>query len=553
MLWLHLMGIAFAVSGIAIFLGAPATPWQAAGFALNAWILARGSKEYRIPALASSILSLGYLLRALLAEQQAQALLIVLFVAGMVIYAVGIYKLPHQIGINWRARILNGAIWLATLGFLVLLFRTGGSWPIVSSLFLALKLVLVSLAMPSLNASARGQAPEGRFIWVFGLWLSLLGELLFATREVGLLRDASFLIGTQYDDALLMASTALIAVGSYAETRNLKLGLLPFGISIAGLEAAWILGIAGLRTAPPEIFLGWLVLGGGLILAGSLVLLAGYLAQKENARQQLLDWDHLLTQLTRLPEDPGAQPELYIAQVLDQLKHAIPQVVGIRIEGDTPIILGQQTPYAQELIDGTNTIGTLYFSLPFEAPDREGWLVIMAERLGRFMNTVRWQQESLVDPLTGLNRRRGRSSYSLWVSQAQKAQVPIGVVLIDIDRFKQINDTFGHAEGDRVLSQLGLLLQQTLRRHDLGFRWGGEEFLVLLWDTTLDQAVEFSNRVRLVIAQDPALGITISAGVSGGRVPSGELENWIALADQALYQAKNSGRNQVRVRDYLSN
>jgi hypothetical protein len=68
MLWLHLMGIAFAFSGIAIFLGLAAAPWQAAGFALNAWILARGSKEYRIPAIASVLLSLEYLLSALLAR-----------------------------------------------------------------------------------------------------------------------------------------------------------------------------------------------------------------------------------------------------------------------------------------------------------------------------------------------------------------------------------------------------------------------------------------------------------------------------------------------------
>jgi diguanylate cyclase (GGDEF)-like protein len=97
-------------------------------------------------------------------------------------------------------------------------------------------------------------------------------------------------------------------------------------------------------------------------------------------------------------------------------------------------------------------------------------------------------------------------------------------------------------------------LRKSLRRHDLGFRWGGEEFLILLWDTTLEQAVEFSNRIRLEVARDPTLGITISVGVSGGKPSSvGELESWIAQADQALYQAKKAGRNQVRVRHYLSN
>ena len=554
MLWLHLMGIAFATSGIAVLFGASAAPFQAIGFAVNAWILSRARGIYHIAAVASTLLCLGYFLIFMFSWFYTDSIyfrfnpfITPMLMLGLFVYAFSIYKLPQQITPTKRGQALIIAFWLVAIAFLLLIYLISGQWPMVSSLYMLIKLILISLAMPSLTASAQGNAPEGRYIWVFGLWIAWLGELLFASREVGLLYDTTFPLGTQYDQALLLASTAFITTGSYAETRNLKLGLLPFGVSIAGLEVAWLLGIAGLRAAPTEIFLGWLALGGGLILASSLALLSGYLAQKEKARQQLLEWDYLLTQLTRLPEDPGAQPELYIEQVLNQLQHAIPQVVGMRILGNTPIAIGQQTPYAQELIDGTTIIGTLYFSLPFEAPDREGWLVIMAERLGRFMDTVRWQQESLVDPLTGLNRRRGRSGYSLWLNQAQQAQVPIGVVLLDIDHFKQINDTYGHATGDRVLAQVGELLQNCLRQHDLGFRWGGEEFLVLLWDTTSDQAIQLANRIRADVENQTSLDITISAGVSGGQVPRSvaELENWIAEADRALYQAKNSGRNRV--------
>lgn len=553
MLWLHLMGVAFTISGIAVLLGASAAPFQAIGFAANAWILAKDRGPYRTAAIASVFLSLGYTLITIVSSAlntnvyfTYNPLITSCLLLGLIIYCRAIPTLPQQKPLTWRGWLLSGTIWLIALGFFLLIHDVSGQWPIISGIYMLIKSILITLSMPSLAASGQGQAPEGRYIWVFGLWITWLGELLFASREVGLLNDLAFPLGTQYDQALLLASTAFITTGSYAETRNLKFGILPFGVSIAGLEAAWLLGIAGLRSAPNEVFLGWLVIGGGLILASSLVLLSGYLAQKERARQQLLEWDHLLAQLTLLPKDPGARPELYIEQVFTQLKQVLPELAGISVD-DAAIALGRQTPYSQELIDGTTAVGTLYFSAPIESRAQDGWLVILAERLGRFLNAVRWQNETLADSLTGMSRRRGSSGYSLWLERAQLAQVPVGVVLLDIDRFKQINNTYGHAAGDRVLARLGTDLRNSLRQHDLGFRWGGEEFLLLLWDTDLGQAVKLAERVRSEIEKDPDLNITISAGVSGGQVPRSvaELESWIAEADRALYQAKNAGRNRV--------
>jgi diguanylate cyclase (GGDEF)-like protein len=159
---------------------------------------------------------------------------------------------------------------------------------------------------------------------------------------------------------------------------------------------------------------------------------------------------------------------------------------------------------------------------------------------------------SVRDSLTGLYNRRVLEEF-LGVEESKRTPAPLAILLIDIDDFKAINDTFGHPAGDRVLSVFGKILQDNCRRENIVARYGGEEFAVLLANTglTAASALQAAERLRNVLgAQDFAFSgrkvrLTVSIGVAFSTGKSAVPETMLAWADQALYQAKRSGKNRV--------
>jgi two-component system cell cycle response regulator len=166
----------------------------------------------------------------------------------------------------------------------------------------------------------------------------------------------------------------------------------------------------------------------------------------------------------------------------------------------------------------------------------------------------RYQFLATVDSLTGcLNRRALMEKLEAEFGRVQRYGVSLSILMVDVDRFKTINDTFGHLTGDGVLKQLGELLRREVRTVDVVARYGGEEFVIVLPETGLDGAMSFAERIRARVARhefpnaDAPLSATVSVGVAA--VPPAEIgspEGLIALADEALYRAKNEGRNLVR-------
>jgi diguanylate cyclase (GGDEF)-like protein len=154
------------------------------------------------------------------------------------------------------------------------------------------------------------------------------------------------------------------------------------------------------------------------------------------------------------------------------------------------------------------------------------------------------------DSLTGL---RNRGSIAAVATQALAAayatQQPLSVALIDLDRFKALNDHFGHATGDRVLREFAALATASIRNTDTLGRWGGEEFLLVLPNTTLDTAMEMLDLIRQKVAQIELEGWDLHVSISAGLATSGQgafsLDEILARADVALYKAKNSGRDLV--------
>ncbi|HEX9873939.1 MAG TPA: diguanylate cyclase [Deferrimonas sp.] len=163
-------------------------------------------------------------------------------------------------------------------------------------------------------------------------------------------------------------------------------------------------------------------------------------------------------------------------------------------------------------------------------------------------------QLSNTDPLTGLhNRRYLMDTLAREVERSCRTDIPLSLVMIDIDHFKRVNDTYGHQVGDAVLVAVAALLQGQLRPYDTAARFGGEEFVLVLPSTELAAAGAVAERLRkltanLSFAKEGAadLGLTISAGVAivspGSIVNADDL---IRQADTALYRAKQDGRNRV--------
>lgn len=152
--------------------------------------------------------------------------------------------------------------------------------------------------------------------------------------------------------------------------------------------------------------------------------------------------------------------------------------------------------------------------------------------------------------LTGLNNRRAFfDKASLLFAYCKRNQEPISALMLDIDHFKKINDSYGHAAGDIALRNLARLIKTNLRDSDLPCRFGGEEFAVLLPNTTALEAVEMANMLRkmmmttiIALADENALSLTASFGISDDGTT---VEDLLNNADKAMYLAKNSGRNHV--------
>jgi diguanylate cyclase (GGDEF)-like protein len=149
------------------------------------------------------------------------------------------------------------------------------------------------------------------------------------------------------------------------------------------------------------------------------------------------------------------------------------------------------------------------------------------------------------DTLTGLLNRRAMTDH---LETAHANNTPYCLLVIDIDEFKRVNDTFGHPVGDQVLREMALTLENHTRGSDRIARWGGEEFLILAQDSSVLQAQGLADRLleAVRIANIAGLGLTVSIGISERRAGS-TLETIISLADVALYQAKNAGRNRTEI------
>ncbi len=186
-------------------------------------------------------------------------------------------------------------------------------------------------------------------------------------------------------------------------------------------------------------------------------------------------------------------------------------------------------------------------------------LVDTALTIGRLLSELEEKNRELqelayYDPLTGLpNRRFFFEHASLIFEEAKRYEKPLSLLIMDIDRFKKINDTYGHDVGDLVLKTFAGVLRGIVRKSDICARFGGEEFVVLLPNTDLDGAKVLAERIRTTVAKNMVehrsivIVFTVSIGASQYRKGMQSIDELIKEADIALYRAKEGGRNRVEV------
>ncbi len=265
----------------------------------------------------------------------------------------------------------------------------------------------------------------------------------------------------------------------------------------------------------------------------------------EEARAELIrtEWDLLILD-RRLPDMDGvvlchelkSNPELrsrYIIMLTGEDEQA-DKVQGLDVGADDYITKPFQYPELMARIRAAKRIVDLQKEL-IEANKRLELL-------------------SITDGLTRLhNHRHFQDELARAFDESQRYQRPLALAMADIDFFKNINDTYGHAVGDEVLKAVSKIFRESIRSTDLAARYGGEEFAVMMPEIELDDAIAFAEKMRALIAAQPvptqagAVPVTVSIGVAS--VPytrTHTAKELIVAADRALYRAKKTGRNQVQ-------
>ncbi len=162
----------------------------------------------------------------------------------------------------------------------------------------------------------------------------------------------------------------------------------------------------------------------------------------------------------------------------------------------------------------------------------------------------RAQKFALTDPLTRLfNRRMGIGSLDQEISRSQRSEAPLAILMIDLDDFKRLNDTYGHLQGDQALRATAEVLRKTLRKSDTICRYGGEEFLVVLPDTNAEEAAILAARLFIAVeARGTEMQLPVTVSIGQASIRQGDsVESILQRADQALYASKAQGRNRFSV------
>jgi diguanylate cyclase (GGDEF)-like protein len=238
---------------------------------------------------------------------------------------------------------------------------------------------------------------------------------------------------------------------------------------------------------------------------------------------------------------PPDRPYHFDASVDARTSYRTQSILVVPLQEPTGTILG-----VLELINATDR-GSV---VPFDA-QYEDLVRALASQAAVAIRTARLEDLSFKDALTDVYNRR---YFMIRMEEEFKRHArfgePLTLALLDVDRFKDVNDRFGHRAGDEVLRDIAGLLLKHSRSFSVVTRWGGDEFAIILVNTSTPGALSYGERIRSVVAQQPFRhgAVTVSLGVAGLPEAGASADDLIVAADAALYDAKRLGRNRVSAR-----
>ena len=357
----------------------------------------------------------------------------------------------------------------------------------------------------------------GELITSLGLGALIVLGYGFVLRHVRLPRRRTYASAVVFAGGAIAAMMNAIEMqsGYVFDTRAVFVVLSPvFGGPVAGLLVSAIVAAFRIWIGGDGVAAGVV----GIAMAGAIGIGFALLGPKVQRFRSLL----LL----------GCLSNLYVLSLL---------MAGFERAADLFVVIG-----APLIV--INTVGTVLLGSALES----------TRRATSYLHDVEFNADR--DPLTGLHNRRALSQLEFTIDREAAAgeQKDGCVILFDIDRFKAVNDRYGHPRGDEVLKQVAKTIVTRIRRSDFAVRYGGEEIAIILLATTVDNGFRVAEQIRTTIEkleftfEGQTFSITISAGVAG--FAAGETRLAVALdyADRALYRAKNAGRNRTEVLDLSS-
>ena len=377
----------------------------------------------------------------------------------------------------------------------------------VPTLFLMLIAVNITLTL-SVGLVARGKLRDGMAYWAAGLACNAAGYVLFALRG-----QVSDLLSIVLANALFASVFALFTEGVFQFQKR--------------MPRRWVVWFPVLVTA--LLFAALIPWQAARVVAGTLIFSAQSVAI-------------MVSLLQRRKTTVGVGQYFMVAGFLMMIVAFAFQGVGTLLRKDE--VTSIMTPhFVQTVIFLVATISVVVVSL--------GLVVMIKDRADELNRNL-----AMRDELTGLiNRRSLLESLAQHLSAAKRHGQPLSLLMVDIDFFKRVNDTYGHLTGDRVLKTMASSIAQRTRAQDVLGRLGGEEFLVILPNTTEQGAWQLAENLRQGVAtatfqaiSGEPIAISVSIGLCAlSQLPDAQCDDLIGAADQALYRAKAAGRNRVEV------
>jgi diguanylate cyclase (GGDEF)-like protein/PAS domain S-box-containing protein len=239
-------------------------------------------------------------------------------------------------------------------------------------------------------------------------------------------------------------------------------------------------------------------------------------------------------------------PQEFIAFVMDQSEKQLKKE--ILIAKNIPVMKKDKTVFFADISSSPITLGEKEYLLGMfrDITERKQAEDLLKE------SERKYRELSIIDDLTQLyNSRHFHAQFEIEIERSNRYQQPLTLLLLDLDKFKKFNDKYGHVEGDLVLSRLGQVIKRCLRDSDSAYRYGGEEFTIMLPMTTGEEGIVTAKRIQAELRKEafsPVLGqevyMTVSIGLAQYK-PKEEMKTFVRRVDKLMYQAKKDGRDRI--------